>query len=212
MGTRAFRHVRDWLVPGHPPRRAVRIALDLALVLLLAAGYAATGSELVEFLAAVGFLLIVPPIASRVFPTEPDAFWQAVRAHGEPMRVFAPGLLAFLVLGAVEFFVPDLGLGAGFWMFASLALSFEFQDLVARRSFRAVGTQGWNEVTPLRYSGLAGVTTVPLVFLTAALFHDVELWKLSASAFASGVAVFLLGAILTVAIPATLRAVSTSQG
>jgi hypothetical protein len=52
---------------------------------------------------------------------------------------------------------------------------------------------------------------VPLVFLTAALLHDASLLEVSAWALASGVVVFLLGVLLTVAVPAVLRSASTSQ-
>jgi hypothetical protein len=142
----------------------VRLWLELAALIVLAAAYVATGSELAQGLVLFGWLLIVLPVARRIFqPTEPDEHWLVVRERAYPASVFAPAVLAMLVMIAVGSVVLDLAPGRWFWTFVFLAVSFEFQDVLARRHFRIRGSAGWDDAAPLSHSGLAGVVTVPLV-------------------------------------------------
>jgi hypothetical protein len=165
----------------------VRLWLEFAALIVLAAAYVATGSELAQALVLFGWLHSVLPVSRRIFqPTEPDEHWLVVRGHAYPANVLAPAVLAMLVI------------------------SLEFQDLLARRHFRIRGSAGWDDAAPLSHSGLAGVVTVPLVFPLAVLFDgdaplDAAVWAL-----ACGLGVFLLGALFTVIIPAR-RSASDSQ-
>jgi hypothetical protein len=187
------------------------VTLEIVILAALAVTDSATGPETVVMLVLLGLLLVVVPIASRVLDEdEPDPFSQALRGR-RPARAGSTSFLTLLVLIAVESFVPDLGLGPTFWLIALLAVSFELDDLAARRTFRLGATDRWQQPVPLGYSGLAGAVTVPLVFVTALLFGDRGVPEASAWAFGSGLVVFALGALVTVAVPAIARSVSESQ-
>jgi hypothetical protein len=124
-------------------------------------------------------------VARRIFrPTEADEHWLVVRRHAYPAGVFAPAVLAMLVLVAVGSVVLDLAPGRWFWTLVFLAVSCEFQDLLARRHFRIRGSAGWDDAAPLSHSSLAGVVTVPLVLPLAMLFDgdaalDAAVWALA---------------------------------
>jgi len=205
METGAHRRWR-WLADDGILPRNVRLSFELLGVIALPAAYVATGSELAQALVLFGLLLVVLPVARRIFqPTEPDEHWQEARRHAYPAGVFAPAVLAMLVMVAVWSVILDMAPGRWFWTFLFLALSFEFQDLLARRQFRIRGNAGWDDIPPLSHSGLAAVVTVLLVLPLAVLFDGDALLDAAVWALACGMGVFLLGAVFTVIIPRTGR-------
>lgn len=201
--TGAYRRLQRWFAHETLPPQRVRLCLELAALIALAAAYVATGSELAQALVLFGWLLVVLPVARRIFqPTEPDEHWQAVRGHPYPAGALAPAVLAMLVMVAVGSVVLGLAPGRWFWTFVFLAVSVELQDLLARRHLRIRGNTGWDDAAPLSHSGLAGVVTVPLVLVLAMLFDEDALLDAAVWALACGLGVFLLGALFTVVIPA----------
>jgi len=210
--TGAHRRSR-WLVNESLLPRKVSLSFELLGLLALAAAYVVTGSDPAQALVLFGLLLVVLPVARRVFPlTEPDEqHWQAIR--GLPIRaaVLAPAVLAMLVMVAVWSVILDMAPGRWFWTFVFLAVSFEIHDFLARRAFCSRGNAGWDDIPPLSHSGIAAAVTVLLVLPMAMLFDGDALLDAAVWAIACGLGVFLLGALFTVIIPAH-RSGLDSQG
>jgi hypothetical protein len=203
MATEAERSLQRWLAHEALPPRRTRLLLELAALIVLAAAHVSTGSEVIQAIVFFWLLFVAVPVAERVFrPAEPDEYWEAVRRLGNSTVVFAPAILAMLVLIAVGSVVADMAPGSWFWAFAFPILSFELQDLLGRRRYRAEGVTGWDRTPPLSHSGLAGAVTVPLVLVLAMLFDQDSLLDAAVWALACGLGVFLLGAVLTVVVPA----------
>lgn len=101
METGAHRRWRSLADDGILPRN-VRLSFEVLGVIALAAAYVGTGSELAQALVLFGWLLIVLPVARRIFqPIEPDEHWLVVRRNAYPAGVFAPAVLGMLVMVAV---------------------------------------------------------------------------------------------------------------
>jgi hypothetical protein len=109
-----------------PP--AARVAFYGALLGALALVDALTDDWYGPFAVLVAFLFVVLPVFLRVFGRRPA---EMPKASGRSVVAFAAALT---VLTAVETaLIPDFGLGALFWIVATLIPSFEFLGYVARR-------------------------------------------------------------------------------
>lgn len=118
----------------------VRLGLYAALLASLAAADLLSDSAWVPFLVLVGFLIVVLPFTVRVFGRRGGPM---PRASGRAIVGFAAVLT---LLTAIEVSViPDYGLGAIFWIVATLIPSFEVLGYLARSEVRADETVNRSE-------------------------------------------------------------------
>ena len=113
-----------------PP--AVRVVYYAALLAALGVADALTVDWYGPFAVLVGFLFLVLPAVVRLFGRRRVAM---PRASGRSIVAFAAVLT---VLTAIETaLIPDFGLGALFWIVATLIPSFEFLGYIARQEARS---------------------------------------------------------------------------
>jgi hypothetical protein len=110
----------------------VRVAYYAALLTALGVVDALTEDWYLPLAVLVAFLFLVLPVLVRLFGRRPVAM---PKASGRSIIAFAAVLT---VLTAIETaLIPDYGLGALFWIVATLIPSFEFLGYVARREARS---------------------------------------------------------------------------